>query len=1208
MVTPNRVPAQSSHASVQPDDSTQVIVGRVTDPNAAPSPGALVVVVGSDGAALASQNADSVGRFRLSVPAGRAVAVVVSTLSGGRRRIRLSLATRSSTTVNVGDVAVSNAHATLDTVRVAIARHRIPPPVRTDPTPLGNGVSNLNGVLNRLAPGSSNSLAALAATLPGVLLTGSAADPESLVILGLPGSLQSITLNGLPTAAEGIPLGMPMSLGVATSPADPSVGGFAGGEVQAEIAPGNGWSSRRLSASLMPVQQSSGLPTERTGSAAEVGALASGQIANGVAYYSAGLQLQQGSGSGVLPFAGLAPALRDTLKRAMVNVGIPLANRAMLPNERLFSGLLRVDAAPTGRRAIYGIAGLSESVASGVDRVPNDGPNAGASSVDRVSQAQLHAAFITGSFEHQVTSGIVDQSVSLRPYTTLPGLDVGVRGAAYPSANSVCQSVQCGVGTPDASSEAGGYYNLGGSVGNVISNSTTFQVGEKITRRARSRHHISFGADLRVNHDRSPALDVNPLGTFAFRDVQAFEDNAPTTFSRTVAPLVRGANQVLAAAYLSDVFRPHPELALELGGRGDIVRSGLQFADSQLEHLGAPVHDNSRSVDVSVSPRIAATWTYGSHAMPVSVSTGGIAANTGRSGSVRIAFGRYVAPLNNALISRLSSGADGTLVVQCSGVGVTPPNWTEWASTTQQLLGCGAGAGPSVSPRQATVERNYDVVNGRMAGPKSVRGSVGWSTMLSPTVSFDVNITRSRTRGLIDAVDDNRGMQPMFHVASEAGRPVWSPAQAFSSTGQLVSSAWKRDSTLGRVTSYSTSGQSRATQVAMTWESAAIASPVYWQFTYVYGKTESRQRGIGRPNDGDDRALAWSPSDYDARHQFTFQLGIHTRTGLYATLFSQLRSGLPFTPTVFGDPNGDGTLNDAAFVPVSHLVSDSVERSGVDDVLANGSSIARRCLTRLAGRLAPTNSCHGAWALTTTLDMSLPMSVLRLPTGSRLSLTLSDPIGAIDRLIHGDERHNWGLEPSSIDPTLLVVRGFDQSTHTFVYSVNPHFGRSMYPATLVQAAVTLQIPIGPSRDAQVVSSLLADADRQQDSPAIRAAEIVRRYRATEVDPIGLLIGAADTLGLTDAQLTRLRELRDGYQAAEDSVWTQLVERLQRAPLHNPERLLAQLQDALKEAFRQTRAIRVRVRTLLTPDQFRRLPALLRITLESELPVMVDTEG
>jgi len=138
--------------------------------------------------------------------------------------------------------------------------------------------------------------------------------------------------------------------------------------------------------------------------------------------------------------------------------------------------------------------------------------------------------------------------------------------------------------------------------------------------------------------------------------------------------------------------------------------------------------------------------------------------------------------------------------------------------------------------------------------------------------------------------------------------------------------------------------------------------------------------------------------------------------------------------------------------------------------------------------------------------------------------------------------------------------------------------------------------------------LLADADRQQDSPAIRAAEIVRRYRATEVDPIGLLIGAADTLGLTDAQLTRLRELRDGYQAAEDSVWTQLVERLQRAPLHNPERLLAQLQDALKEAFRQTRAIRVRVRTLLTPDQFRRLPALLRITLESELPVMVDTEG
>jgi hypothetical protein len=90
-------------------------------------------------------------------------------------------------------------------------------------------------------------------------------------------------------------------------------------------------------------------------------------------------------------------------------------------------------------------------------------------------------------------------------------------------------------------------------------------------------------------------------------------------------------------------------------------------------------------------------------------------------------------------------------------------------------------------------------------------------------------------------------------------------------------------------------------------------------------------------------------------------------------MFARAQSGLPFTPLVQGDVNGDGRGGDRAFVPDAAREPDAATAAQLQALLASGAEGARACLTAYAGRVAARNGCRGPWTQTLNLQWRPPI-------------------------------------------------------------------------------------------------------------------------------------------------------------------------------------------------------------------------------------------
>src|SRR5262249_59889700 len=116
----------------------------------------------------------------------------------------------------------------------------------------------------------------------------------------------------------------------------------------------------------------------------------------------------------------------------------------------------------------------------------------------------------------------------------------------------------------------------------------------------------------------------------------------------------------------------------------------------------------------------------------------------------------------------------------------------------------------------------------------------------------------------------------------------------------------------------------------------------------------AQQRGFNGSTFGDPAARAWGRGDLDARHQFTVQTvfwprGFKPGPGIF--FYGHFQSGLPYTPIVGSDVNGDGLVNDRAFIfdPAKSAVTDPSLASGIQALRSGASKSARDCLNRQLG-------------------------------------------------------------------------------------------------------------------------------------------------------------------------------------------------------------------------------------------------------------------
>jgi hypothetical protein len=317
------------------------------------------------------------------------------------------------------------------------------------------------------------------------------------------------------------------------------------------------------------------------------------------------------------------------------------------------------------------------------------------------------------------------------------------------------------------------------------------------------------------------------------------------------------------------------------------------------------------------------------------------------------------------------------------------------------------------------------------------------------------------------------------------------------------------------------------------------------------------------------------------------------------------QSGVRFTPTVAGDVNGDGGFfNDRAFVFAPTGATDPTVAASMQSLLASGPAEARSCLARQLGGIAGRNSCTGPWTASPgNLSITLRTTKVWMPPRTAFTLGIQNPLVAADLLLHGSNRlHGWGETPAP-DPTLLYVRGFDQTTQRYKYEVNPRFGSTSLAQNvsrrpvIVTAGFTLDV--GPTRDWQSMRMAL---DRGRTKPGTKMTEAQLRSLSSALgvtNPMAAMLRSRDALRLTRKQSDSLSSLSRAFQIKIDSLWLPVAEYYNGLPTDFDHGIAhTRFVEAREAAVDRLLIIAPHLKGLLTAQQKRKLPAYLSSYLET----------
>jgi hypothetical protein len=313
---------------------------------------------------------------------------------------------------------------------------------------------------------------------------------------------------------------------------------------------------------------------------------------------------------------------------------------------------------------------------------------------------------------------------------------------------------------------------------------------------------------------------------------------------------------------------------------------------------------------------------------------------------------------------------------------------------------------------------------------------------------------------------------------------------------------------------------------------------LFTSLNYTLQSTRRQFRGFDGAGFGDPRDREWAAGPNDARHVVVITGGFNTPKTGTITLFARGQSGLPFTPIVQGDVNGDGRSGDRAFIPLTTGPGDPLGAQ-LDALLASGSKTARECILANAGGVAKRNSCRGPWNTQLNIQWRppIPYKYVRRFTPN---VYLQNVLSGVDQLVHGsDNLKGWG-SPATPDPVLFVPKGFDATTQTFSYDVNSRFADTRPRRTVLSDPFRLVIDF--------TLDLSTDYELQQLRRAVepvkgpngwqrRTADSLTSFYLRNTSSIHkMLIAEADSLFLTRAQVAALRKADSAFSAEVRAVY------------------------------------------------------------------------
>jgi len=1140
------------------------------------------------------------GRFTVTFPGGDGDYMVAFAAIGYAAK-RFEVKRMADEEILVADAKLTKVDAVLGTMNITAPREKV---ARNDPTPDISGSER--PVPTQDVPANlMGDLAAMAATLPGVqTVPGENGDPNGFSVLGLGADQNNTTLNGMNFGGNGLPRDAAVSSSLVTTPYDVSRGGFSGGQFSIRTRPGSNFITRGMSLNLdAPQTQWTDAAARSLGQEytnASLGGALSGPITFDKTFYNIAWQLGRRANDYQnlldtdpvgLKAAGVSSDSVNRFLNILGTQAVPATVGGVTSDKLSDQGSLfgSVDFAPPGstRGSAYNLSfnggwNKQRPVFGSVTSLP-------ASDGERTSWRGgvqgRHTTYFGVGILSETSLGLSWSRNYADPYMSLPGGRVRVNSVFDDGTNGVQM------------------LSFGGSQSlNSATTTTGAQAMNQLSWFSKNnKHRLKLTSELRYD-GLAQDQTSNLLGTFTFNSLADLAADRPAQFSRQLTRRERDAGALTAGLSLGDSWRKSSRFQLQYGVRLDANRFLDQPNENPQLETAFNVRNDHVPNQVYVSPRVGFSWGYG-QASAIGAFQG---AALGPRAVVRGGIGLFQ---NTPNVGQIGGALDNTGLpsgiqqLTCIGAAAPAPDWTAYRSTSTTIPSrCTDGTTGTVFSDAAP---NVSLFAKDFVAPRSVRSNLQWSgPILNNRFSATVDGTYSLNLNQGSFVDLNFSPVQRFTLGNEGNRPIFvQPTSIVPATGVIAARDARVSPQFSRVTEQRSDLSSESRQISLQLSPGQFSTRFTWSASYVYSNIRERFRGfsstVGNPLD-----VEWGRASYDSRHQIVYSLGYNFWDAVRVSWFGQFRSGQPFTPIVAGDINGDGFQKDRAFIFDPKLSSgDPAAAGGIQRLLTSGSDAARDCLAKQVGQLAKRNSCQGPWTSNATLSISFNPAKIRMPQRASIQFQLSNPLAAADMLLHDDDNlKGWG-QFAAPDPSLLYVRGFDQSTQRYKYEVNQRFGATNPQFSAFRAPVTLtallRFDVGPTRERQLLTTQL---NRGRSLPGQKAPEPMLRIMYGQgggiANPLATILRQQDSLHLTAKQADSIASLNRWYSIRNDSIWSPVA------------KYLGTLPDRYDEGVAYDRYINARhatvdlltkigpqVKELLTPEQRRKLPPFVASYLE-----------
>ncbi len=1217
--------------------TTDIIVGTVTDPNGKPVAGAKIDAFSIETEVTRSATTNDKGQYRIVFIDGT-----------GQYRISVKAIGKNPQIFNVNkgtddDRIVLNIKLGEKPVQLAdlnaVAGRRPNADANEGRATAGESVRTLNGGDALRLPIDAGDLAALAALAPGVVATsGTDSTAATFSVAGQSAASNTYVVNGQTTTSSAVPQDGVGRTRVITNSYDVARGNFSGGMVSVTTKGG----SNRVTGSL-----SSGLQDQNLSWGGNTS----------TAFGAGNGQYAVGGGFG-------GPLVRDKVFLfGAVNVSRRTAPVPSLDGADVAT-LGRLGVSPDSAskfNTLVNATGLTQLAGT----IPSTRNTDALASVLRFdwNPGQVHSVIFTGQLQ---LNGVDPQSIGQTSLSQVGGNNTSSQGSgglrvtsrfdnglinaftggytvATRNSTAFLPDLPAGRVTNYSPDSLGGVstttFGFGGNAGMPTASTTkTVEITNELSYNSGSGTH-RYALGLYGNSSSFSSNNTNnQFGTFTYATLADFQNNVASTFTRTLQPAIRTGSVINEAVYLSDAWRPRSgsNNANNGGGAGGPGGGGggpggafgggggrgggggpggngggnLQVTYGiRVEHssyTGAPARNDSVFNEFGLDTHVLPSEFYLSPRAGFSYS---IAAPEQQGQAqrgfapplltIRGGFGvfRGTMPATLPGTAQAQSGlSNAQTQLLCTGAAVPTANFADYINNPEDI------------PTECLNNQSTPIITGvpnitgyapNYGAPKTDRISLGATRRITQRVSFQVDASYVRGVGQGASTDLNLNTNNVrFTLANENNRPVYAdPSQIVTSTGQVPLSASRIDPAFGSVTRVFSSLENLTKQVTFT-VSGTTAKQVQLNLSYTLMSAQDQGGsgggfGGGNLTDGNPNNYTWATSSSAHTHNFQASILWPVTPAFEISVTANLLSGTPYTPVVQGDINGDGSSrDDRAYVYNPATTADTGVANGMSRLLASTSGNAKSCLQSQIGQIAGRNTCYGPW--TATLNPQINYRPALFDRRLQLQFRASNLLGGLDELINGDNNiKGWG-GTARPDNTLLTVTGFNTATNQFNYSVNSRFGNTSSSATAIRQPFQIYLGMTYAIGYDPRTAAIQNLSRQMGGATTGLAmldTVEVRFRRQSVATAAL--ARKDSLVLSKEQVTALEALVDSsnrtLKVTIDSIRPTVATVNLAGSAGDANGLMAKIIPFTTSLTNQQRAVHDAVQKILTDVQWALLP-------------------